>query len=64
MTASQHSTSRGVWAVRILGLLLLAYTFFMTFTVPLGPGIEDVRVVRKEITEEGGMYEFIKICIV
>ena len=57
MTASQHSTSRGVWAVRILGLLLLAYTFFMTFTVPLGPGIEDVRVVRKEVTEEGGMYE-------
>ena len=57
MTASQHSTSRGVWAVRIFGLLLLAYTFFMTFTVPLGPGIEDVRVVRKEITEEGGMYE-------
>jgi len=57
MTASQHSTSRGVWAVRILGLLLLSYTFIMTFTVPLGPGIEDVRVTTQTVTEEGGVYE-------
>ena len=57
MTATQHSTSRGVWAVRIFGLLLLAYTFLMTFAVPLGPGIEDVVVVQKELTEDGGVFE-------
>jgi len=57
MTVKQHMTSRGVQATRLLGLVLLAYTFFMTFTVPLGPGLEDVRVNRKEITNEGGVYE-------
>ena len=57
MTEHQHTTSKGVWAIRIAGLGLLAYTFAMTFLVPLGPGIQDVVVTQTELTDEGGVYE-------
>lgn len=57
MTEHQHTTSKGVWAIRIAGLALLAYTFAMTFLVPLGPGIQDVVVTQTELTEKGGVYE-------
>ena len=53
MSHIQESTSPRVWAIRLVGLVLLGYTFFMTFTVPLGPGIEDVRVNRTELTDVG-----------
>ena len=33
-TSTHHV--EGVWAIRIAGLALLAYTFAMTFLVPLG----------------------------
>ena len=48
MTHLQDRTSKGVWAVRIAGILLLVYTLVMTFGVPLGPGIEDVQVTALE----------------
>jgi len=36
----------GIWnGVLGIGLVLLAYTFWMTFTVPLGPGIEKGEIV-------------------
>ena len=57
MTEHQHTTSKGVWAIRIAGLALLAYTFAMTFLVPLGPGIQDVVVTQTELTDKGGVYE-------
>ena len=57
MTEHQHTTSKGVWAIRIAGLAILAYTFAMTFLVPLGPGIQDVVVTQTELTDEGGVYE-------
>ena len=57
MSQSHEITSPRVWAIRLVGLVLLGYTFFMTFTVPLGPGIEDVRVSRTELTEDGAVYE-------
>ena len=57
MSQSQETTSPRAWALRLVGLVLLGYTFFMTFTVPLGPGIEDVRVSRTELTKDGGVYE-------
>ena len=57
MSQSQETTSSRVWAIRLVGLVLLGYTFFMTFTVPLGPGIEDVRVNRTELTDDGAVYE-------
>ena len=57
MSQSQETTSPRVWSIRLVGLVLLGYTFFMTFTVPLGPGIEDVRVNRTELTEDGAVYE-------
>ena len=57
MTEHQHTTSKGVWAIRIAGLALLAYTFAMTFLVPLGPGIQDVVVIQTELTDKGGVYE-------
>ena len=57
MTEHQHTTSKGVWAIRIAGLALLAYTFAMTFLVPLGPGIQDVVVTQPELTDKGGVYE-------
>ena len=57
MTEHQHTTSKGVWAIRIGGLALLAYTFAMTFLVPLGPGIQDVVVTQTELTDKGGVYE-------
>lgn len=50
-------TSTTTRIVRVLGLLLLAYTFFMVFTVPLGPGILDIQTVRQEATNDGRMYE-------
>ena len=34
----------GVRLIRAFGVLLLGYVLVMTFTVPLGPGIVDVRV--------------------
>ena len=57
MKEHQHITSKGVWAIRIAGLALLAYTFAMTFLVPLGPGIQDVVVTQTELTDKGGVYE-------
>ena len=57
MTEHQHTTSKVVWAIRIAGLALLAYTFAMTFLVPLGPGIQDVVVTQTELTDKGGVYE-------
>ena len=57
MTEHQHTTSKGVWAIRIAGLALLAYTFAITFLVPLGPGIQDVVVTQTELTDKGGVYE-------
>ena len=57
MTEHQHTKSKGVWAIRIAGLALLAYTFAMTFLVPLGPGIQDVVVTQTELTDKGGVYE-------
>ena len=57
MTEHQHTTSKGVWAIRIAGLAILAYTFAMTFLVPLGPGIQDVVVTQTELTDKGGVYE-------
>ena len=57
MTEHQHTTSKGVWAIRIAGLALLAYTFAMTFLVPLGPGIQDVVVTQTELTDKGGVFE-------
>ena len=57
MTEHQHTTSKGVWAIRFAGLALLAYTFAMTFLVPLGPGIQDVVVTQTELTDKGGVYE-------
>ena len=57
MTEHQHTTSKGVWAIRIAGLALLVYTFAMTFLVPLGPGIQDVVVTQTELTDKGGVYE-------
>ena len=57
MTEHQHTTSKGVWAIRTAGLAILAYTFAMTFLVPLGPGIQDVVVTQTELTDEGGVYE-------
>ena len=44
MSQSQETASPRAGALRLVGLVLLGYTFLMTFTVPLGPGIEDVRV--------------------
>ena len=41
---SPSSPSPGVRLIRALGVLLLGYVLVMTFTVPLGPGIVDVRV--------------------
>ncbi len=57
MKRSQETTSRLVWAIRAIGLLLLAYTLFMTFAIPLGPGIEDVRMTRSDVSESGGIFE-------
>ena len=57
MTEHQHTTSKEIWAIRIAGLALLAYTFAMTFLVPLGPGIQDVVVTQTELTDKGGVYE-------
>ncbi|MDA1243040.1 MAG: cytochrome c biogenesis protein CcsA [Bacteroidetes bacterium] len=44
-------------AIRACGLVLLAYTLAMTFLVPLGPGLDQVEVLRSQITEQGGQYE-------
>ena len=41
---SPSSPSPGVRLIRAFGVLLLGYVLVMTFTVPLGPGIVDVRV--------------------
>ena len=49
--------SAPIRAIRIAGLLLLGYTLFMVFTVPLGPGLLDVQTTRQEVTEDGGVYE-------
>ena len=38
------SPTLGVRLIRAFGVLLLGYVLVMTFTVPLGPGIVDVRV--------------------
>ena len=57
MTALPNKTSNLTKAFRALGLLLLVYTFFMTFSVPLGPGIEDITVMRQEWDENGALYE-------
>ena len=57
MTEHQHTTSKVVWAIRIAGLALLAYTFAMTFLVPLGPGIQDVVVTQTELSDKGGLFE-------
>ena len=57
MTNPLYQTSRGVWAIRIAGIALLVYAIAMTFLVPLGPGIEDVEVVRSELNNSGGVYE-------
>ena len=37
------SPSQWVRLIRAFGLLLMAYVLVMTFAVPLGPGIVDVR---------------------
>ena len=44
MPNSPSSPSSGVRLIRAFGVLLLAYVLVMTFAVPLGPGIVDVRV--------------------
>ena len=44
MPNSPSSPSPWVRLTRAFGLLLLAYVLVMTFAVPLGPGIVDVRV--------------------
>ena len=44
MSNSPSSPSRRVRLIRAFGVLLLAYVLVMTFAVPLGPGIVDVRV--------------------
>ena len=44
MPNSPSSPSPWVRLIRAFGLLLLAYVLVMTFAVPLGPGIVDVRV--------------------
>ena len=44
MPNSPSSPSPWVRLIRAFGLLLLAYVLVMTFAVPLGPGIADVRV--------------------
>ena len=44
MPLSPSSPSLGVRLIRAFGVLLLGYALVMTFTVPLGPGIVDVRV--------------------
>ena len=44
MPNSPSSPSSGVRLIRTFGVLLLAYVLVMTFAVPLGPGIVDVRV--------------------
>ena len=49
--------SAPIRAIRIAGLLLLGYTLFMVFTVPLGPGLLDVQTTRQEVNEDGGVYE-------
>ena len=41
---SPSSPTLGVRLIRAFGVLLLGYVLVMTFTVPLGPGIVDVRV--------------------
>ena len=41
---SPSSPNPGVRLIRAFGVLLLGYVLVMTFTVPLGPGIVDVRV--------------------
>ena len=45
------SPTLAVRLIRALGVLLLGYVLVMTFTVPLGPGIVDVRV---KPGEDGG----------
>ena len=59
MTHLQDPTSKGVWAVRIAGILLLVYTFVMTFGVPLGPGIEDVQVTALERDGQEAQFELL-----
>ena len=44
MPNSPSSPSPRVRLIRAFGVLLLAYVLVMTFAVPLGPGIVDVRV--------------------
>ena len=44
MPSSPSSPTSGVRLIRATGVLLLGYVLVMTFTVPLGPGIVDVRV--------------------
>ena len=44
MPNSPSSPTSGVRLIRATGVLLLGYVLVMTFTVPLGPGIVDVRV--------------------
>ena len=44
MSHPSSSPALGVRLIRAVGALLLAYVLVMTFTVPLGPGIVDVRV--------------------
>ena len=44
MPNSTSSPTLGVRLIRATGVLLLGYVLVMTFTVPLGPGIVDVRV--------------------
>ena len=53
---SPLSPTSGVRLIRALGLLLLGYVLVMTFTVPLGPGIVDVRVEPGE--DEGRQTTF------
>ena len=59
MTHLQDPTSKGVWAVRVAGILLLVYTLVMTFGVPLGPGIEDVQVIALEREGQQAQFELV-----
>ena len=56
MLQSPSSPTSGVRLIRAFGVLLLGYVLVMTFAVPLGPGIVDVRVKPGE--DEGRLTTF------
>ena len=58
MTHLQDPTSKGIWAVRIAGILLLVYTFVMT-SGEHGPGIEDVQVTALERDGQQAQFELV-----